>query len=375
MAVTVEGFADTAVDGRGGDNTADLYGSPGDDRFGNSGDRVRDFDLNAAGASLKLLAFSDVSFHGNGGLDKAWLHGDAASASVENLRAAPGRTELSGSDPAGAAWIVRGLDVSDVQVFAYGQPATLADQAVLFGSSGDDRLVSNAAEGRQSLSAGGSVLRVEGFESVDAYLAQGTDYAELVGGDAGDTVAADSLEVWPALRARLDSIGPARSTVAVEGVDQFLAVAQGLGIDRAVLHDSRGDDVLSLSSTATGLPTTLVRRAGDTTPHTEVRGFSSVSCVADSGGFDRAFTDPALGGFTFAGFEYLEQSAAVGIEPQAAFDRVADVVCRGGRRRPSSRGWFAGRDRLACLHAPPGHGGVRPGNAAGHAFHRPGLHR
>ncbi len=256
FTVTISDVESVTVDALGGNDTATLYDSAGDDLF-----------LNNPGSAVMVLlegthtanGFETVTAHSNvGGEDTAKLFD---STGRDTLIALPGYARLSGN---GLTAVAGGFD----QVHAFATRGGF-NVAKMFDSAQDDTFRSSDLQGE--LFGPGYYNRAKGFTQVHAYASAGHDVATM-NGSTGD----DLFDANPTQAAFYGDGFYNRA----KHFEEVIASGNAGGYDEARLHDSPGKDKL----VATPIMAALY---GDGF-FNRVNQFDQVEAYATAGGYDVA---------------------------------------------------------------------------------------
>jgi hypothetical protein len=259
------GFRTThAVGTPGGNDTAVLYDSPGDDVF--HADPTHAF-LQAASGEFSTQADNFrylTAYSTPGGSDRA------------EFGPSPGADFFSAT-PAVASMVGPGFNN---RALGFGNVSALGsaggdDSARLYDGPGNDHL--DAGPRHAVLSGAGFICQVDEFRTINVYAtAGGTDTAAITASSRNDT-----LEAWPASVVLRDGGNESAASyrLRADGFD-FVGVEGAGGTDSATLHDSAGADEFH------GWPTfAFVQGRGFTN---RVDHFRYVTASATAGGYDVA---------------------------------------------------------------------------------------
>ncbi len=256
--------------GRGGDDQVTLYGSPA------VRDTLTAFPAYAAmagsGYSNRTMGFGQITaFATPGADDQALVFG---SAGEDQLEAQGGYARLTDN----RSYSITVRDFRSLQ--AYGG-AGENDAAVLRGTSAGE--VFTARPGTAALRGSTLWLQASGFEHVTASGGGGSDTARLFGSPGDDLFEAHPADGWSMLTA-------GTATARAEGFASVYAVSDGQGTDEARLEDSADSDVLAAQPGYALLvgPSGLVA----------VQGFGSLTAASRHGGQDQATLRDSAGNDT-----------------------------------------------------------------------------
>jgi hypothetical protein len=278
----VKGFDNVTADvsGTTGSDTAKLFDGAGDDDL-QAGETQVVLDFDATGASdpnLTAVGFPDVSVYAlNGGDDTALMTGSAGNDRFTG-RETYGR--MKGDDGAFINY-AKGFDSVTADVSG----TTGTDVAILYDGAGDDRLEANEATAAIDFNALPGVndanVSATGFNQTYSYATSGGNDAALLIGSEGD----DRLTVKKEYVLLRDSVGGLyHYTTGFDLVDSD--VAETAGDDVAYFYDGTGND----DFTSTPITATIDYDALPGSPDIEATatGFDEVYAYAMSGGTDAA---------------------------------------------------------------------------------------
>ena len=243
-------------DGRGGYDSAVLFGTAGDD---SAVLRVGSVELSGPGYDVRATGVESTVVRAGGGFDRAELYDSVAS---DTFFADPNIATLYGP-----GFDNRAVSFEDVRAWA---TAGGYDVARLYDSAGNDLFVANAVGGRFFGNTFSN--RARWFEEVDAYATSGgIDVARLFDSAGNDTFVATPNS------GTLSGAGFKNRAQFFDGVHAYATAG---GDDLARLWDSVGSDTLVVSSTSGAL-----FGAGF---YNRAKFFEQVHAHANSGGYDTA---------------------------------------------------------------------------------------
>jgi hypothetical protein len=322
--ITATGFPSVSVYAmKGGDDTAYFTGSSGDDRF-TGRDTYGKMKWNSAASSAYASGFDyvEADLTGSGGTD------------IANLYDSPGDDTLTADDSQSSLdyHAVPGPADPDMVAINFDQTYTYAtkggtDQAILNGSSGNDRFTSKTTYGIMKGSAGAFFNYATGFDHVigDASVGGGTDKAFLYDSAANDLLTADPTSVT----LDYDSVVSPGVDVTASGFDETYTYSQYGGVDTALLNSSAGVDRFTAQVASSYL------KADDDSYYNYVNGFDAVTANAIGSG-DLAFMygsdgdDVLNAGSSSATFTLNPTAGGQVVNTAAEFDQVYSYASGGG---------------------------------------------
>jgi predicted outer membrane repeat protein len=300
----------------GGDDTATLTGSAGNDRF-----TGRETYGRMRGDSSAFINFAkgfetlitDVS--GTTGIDVATLY-DAASDDDLVAGEAEAYFDYAASEAVDKDLIAKGFD----QIYSYAIRGG-DDSSTMNGSSGADRYTVKPTYSNMKGDGGAYFHYATGFDESFADVTVGggggLDQAFLYDTTAGDEFIADAFQATM----DFDSSGSPGVDVTAIGFDETYAYSDGAGYDTAILNGSTGADKFY------GLSTYSYLKANDDSYYNYVRGFYTVTANAIGAGdlaflYDSDGNDAFSANATSATFTLSPISTPTVINTVAAFDQV-----------------------------------------------------
>ena len=219
----------------GGDDTATLTGSTGNDRF-----TVKQTSANMKGPTNTFFNYATgfdqlIGNASSGGTDKAFLYD---SATNDLLTANPTQATLDYD-----ATVSPGVDVTAQdfdEVYVYSQNGG-TDMAVLTGSAGVDRFTAQVASSYLKANDNSYYNYVNGFDAVTANAVGSGDLAFMYDSDGNDILNANSMSA-------AFTLSPTVGTPVVNtalAFDQVYSYASGGGTDKAYLDGTTGADTFT----------------------------------------------------------------------------------------------------------------------------------
>jgi microcystin-dependent protein len=306
----------------GGDDTATLAGSAGDDRFtgrdtygqmkGNSGafiNYAKGFDMLTA----------DVS--GTGGTDIAILY-DAPTDDELVASETEAIFDYAATVGFDANLTARGFD----QTYSYATSGG-NDISTMLGSTGDDRFTAKQTYNNLRGDGGAYFHYASGFEEslADVSVGGGDDVAFLYDAPTDDFVRISPTQAL----LNYDAVASPVIDVTATGFPEVYAYAEDGGTDAAILHGSSGIDKFY------GLTNYSYLRAGDYSYFNYVRGFDTIRANA-SGSDDVAFLYDSDGDDTLTvtptstAFQLIPTVGTPVVNTAADFDQVHAYASTGG---------------------------------------------
>ncbi len=278
---SANGFEEVTGVGGGGDDTAYLYGSAGDDTLDMS---VGAATMTRAGSSTTVAnGFATVNgYAGAGGTDTATLTGTTATDLFTGKETYAYMRNVGGTD-----YFLYADKFSEVTAYANGG---VDDVAYLYGSTGDETL--DMSVGAATMARSGSSTTVaNGFDTVNGYaVAGGADTATLTGTTATDLFT--GKETYAYMR----NVGGADYLLYAAGFDEVTGYGNGGTDDAAYLYGSTSDDTLDSS-----VGTATMTRSGSAT--SVANDFARVNGYAGAGGTDTATLTGTTGTDKFSASE------------------------------------------------------------------------
>jgi hypothetical protein len=323
--LNADDFESVYVYSGGGNDTAQMLGSTGNDNFyvNHTYTYLRG-DSNAFLNYAKNFASVSSDVSGGAGLDRAYMY-DSTGDEILIAGQIQATLDYDSTISSGVDVTAVGFDETSVYAVNGGN-----DVATLYGSDGNDRFTSRDVYGRMRGNDGGYIHYAEGFDVVtgDVSGTAGTDVAVLFDGPGNDRIETGESVT------KLDFDAEPESNdfnLIADGFDQAYAYAIRGGNDAALMTGSNSDDRFTSKQTYS----TLKRRDGEYFNY--VAGWNQVTAdVSLGGGADLAFlyddvTDDAFtAGPTQATFDY-DTALTPGIDTTAiGFGEVYAYADYGG---------------------------------------------
>ena len=285
---TASGFDTVTGVSGGGDDTAYLYGSTGDDTLDVT---VGSATMSRSGAATTVATdFAYVNGYGvAGGTDSATITSTTGTDLFTAKETYAYMRNVGGSD-----YLLYVTSFSDVT--AYGDAD---DTAYLYGAATDDTLVMSVDSATMTRS-GSTTSAVSGFGAVNGYAgAGGTDTATMTGSTGTDLFSA--TEAYGYMR----NVGGTDYFLYAADFSEVTANGNGGADDVAYLYGSSSDDALELSATSS-----TMTRSGLST--SVANDFANAYGYAGAGGTDTVTLTGTTGEDRFYGRETLAYMRNVG---------------------------------------------------------------
>jgi cysteine-rich secretory family protein len=265
--VTVNDVVGIAAHGGGGEDSAFMYDSPGDDEFVSRKGYGKLF-----GDGFVLETFDFMYNYGyattaDGSVDVAYMEDTPTADKFKFDWPKPG--QFFGKMYGGGIYYNRAKNFETIE-------AVMTDgknQVRLFDSEGDDTFYGQVEQSR--VVGDGFDVTVTGYDSLIAYASKGTDIAHLVDSDEDDTIRArpHKVSLWGG-----DDSDPTYEITA-RRFGEFHFEAKHAGFDRAKLHDTALNDHVD----ASGNTASFYKTDGELEMLYEVVGFEWVKLYSTPG--------------------------------------------------------------------------------------------
>lgn len=300
------------VDGRGGDNRANIFDTAWNDTVVS---RPNYTQLLGPGVLLRAVNFNQVDTHSTRGNDSAVLHGSSGN---DHLAANIHLARMSDGD-----YLNRVHRFASVHAHGGGGD----DRAHLIGSSGNDTFTGTTTSAH--FTGPGFNTQVSGFGTITVLAGGGVNQAVLNGSAGNDTYVG---------RPRLGQLtGPGYNIRAFD-FQQVRAVAGNGGTNQARLYDSPGNDTLIARPDYS-------RLFGQGFEH-YVFNFSGVEAQSIAGGIDRGYFYDASGNGKLTVNAHLAEMLGKGFHNRAINFQVGTGLAGVGANQATLLGVVASRAQM-----------------------------
>jgi len=332
LDVSLAGTEDVTVWGEGGNDTVAMFDSAGNDEFVGTPTYA---GLSGEGFFNRAWNFPNVEAKASGGIDVAKFYDSAGN---DEYVSAPTYNAVSGQGFNNVAWFFEGA-----HAFATGGGV---DVAKFYDSVGDDSYVTTPTYAAlfntafQQDGMNGYYNRAKFFEGVHAYAtAGGVDVARFY-----DSSANDEFVATPTYAALFNATYNESYTHGFYNRAKFFeathAFATGGGVDVARLYDSPADDFFDAAPTEGALFNASYQESYTNGFYNRAKYFEGVHAFGTAGGHDKAVLHDSSGNDTFVADPtqgalfnktYHEDYTTNGFYNRAKyFDEVKAVADRGG---------------------------------------------